>query len=103
LTKKKFAIVTNIEQSEIEKGSLYVTTVDEVLAELIKKTRLLKYDFGKDLGVISFNETVFKDILGISVITTDFRRMGIAAAEMILGHTHTLEYNPFQMIKRSSF
>ena len=103
LTKKKFTILTDLERFEVEKGSLYITTVDEDLAELIKKIRKLKYNFGKDLGVISFNETVFKDILGISVITTDFKRMGIAAAEKILNHTHNLEYNPFQLIKRNSF
>ncbi|WP_185965281.1 hypothetical protein [Flavobacterium franklandianum] len=38
----------------------------------------------KDVGVISYNETPLKALLGITVISTDFKGMGEAAAKIIL-------------------
>ena len=53
--------------------------------ELIKNQSDKDWELGKDIGILSYDETPLKEILagGISVISTDFRKMGETAAEMI--------------------
>jgi len=53
---------------------------------LIKNCRAAKLKLGKDVGIISYNDTPLKEILsdGISVISTDHARMGETAARLIL-------------------
>ena len=48
------------------------------------KTRDKEYELGKDVGVISYNDTALKQLFGISVVSTDFNIMGETAAKMIL-------------------
>jgi single-stranded DNA-specific DHH superfamily exonuclease len=57
---------------------------------------------GVDVGIISFNETVLKELLDITVITTDFELMGKNAGELILNPTCKQIKNPFKMIKINS-
>jgi len=52
----------------MDKGSVYIVTSESELAELVKKARILKYVPGKDIGIISFNETVLKELLDITVL-----------------------------------
>jgi len=58
---------------------------------------------GTDVGIISFDETPMKEILkgGISVLSTDFIRMGSTAASFINGESFSQEANPFRFILRS--
>jgi DNA-binding LacI/PurR family transcriptional regulator len=39
---------------------------------------------GKDVGVLSYNETPLKALLGITVISTDFKGVGEATAKLVL-------------------
>lgn len=50
------------------------------------------------MGIISYNETDLMDVLGISVISTDFKKMGITAAELILTNKNEIIKNPFYFI-----
>jgi len=72
------------------------------LGDLIKKVRLLRSQMGNDIGIISFNETVFKELLDITVITTDFEEMGDTAATLILRKDFRQVRNSFHLIKRLS-
>lgn len=83
-------------------GALYIVIEDEDLANIIKLSRRQKFDVGKDFGIIAFNETVLKEILDITVVTTDFKQMGSSVANMILNGDHDKLRNPFFMIKRGS-
>ena len=49
---------------------------------LINQIRINEYTLGKEIGVISYNETPLKDLLGITVISTDFNQMGATAADL---------------------
>jgi hypothetical protein len=62
------------------------------------------WKFGKEIGVISYDDTPLKEIIseGISVISNDFALMGKRAAEMILEKTKGRYSNEHYFIDRQS-
>lgn len=98
-----FEIIDEIfEDMELEKHQIYITLRERDLVNLIRQIRSKKLILGKDLGVISYNETPLKDLLGITVISTDFKMMGKTAAAMILEKKIIKKKNNFIYIKRKS-
>ena len=87
---------------ELELKVLYIIIQESDLASLVKQTRDKHYKLGEDIGIISFNDTPLKELLGITVINTDFQKMGILAAEMILNKTPKSIKNDFNFINRYS-
>jgi len=89
----------------LKKKDLYIVIDDDDLAEFIKICIDKDFKIGTDLGIISYNETVLKEVLmdGITVISTDFKYMGEKLAEMILSGEKQKIKNPFRMIRRKSF
>lgn len=79
-------IIHDISQEEIQKGEVYINLMEDDLVTLIEKILNQKLKIGKDVGVISYNETALKKIIlnGITTISTDFAMMGEKAAELIL-------------------
>jgi DNA-binding LacI/PurR family transcriptional regulator len=77
---------------------------ESVLVSTIKFARAGKLKIGKDIGVLSFNDTPLKEVLenGISVISTNFFRMGSLAAELILEKRRLKVRNEFSFIRRNS-
>jgi DNA-binding LacI/PurR family transcriptional regulator len=103
--KLNYTIETGTVNLNLKARNLYIIIDDDDLAEVIKKCRLKMMEIGRDIGLISYNDTVLKEVLenGITVISTDFEQMGESAAEMILeGRSESIK-NPFRMIRRSSF
>lgn len=68
----------------------------------MKEAQEQAYQLGRDVGVLSFNETPLKELLGITVITSDFEAMGRVAAELLLAQQRVAVKNPFHTIRRSS-
>lgn len=89
----------------IEEKDLYIIIDDDDLAVFIKICRDENLGIGSDVGLISYNETVLKEVLmdGITVISTDFKYMGEKLARMILDREKIKIKNPFRMIRRKSF
>ncbi len=89
---------------EVNAGELYVVIEEVDLVELIKKANAHNLKLGKDVGVITYNDTPFKEILagGISVLSTDFDKMGDTLADMIKNRTRKKVKNPFTLIIRNS-
>lgn len=85
-----------------KKETVYISLRDSDLALLVKSIRNEKLELGRDVGILSFNETVLKDLLGISVVTTDFKEMGKKAAELMLNNDIESIRNPFFFIERIS-
>ena len=100
--KKKFSISTNGEKIKLNKGTIYLAIEDDDLAILVKKVRKSGYKMGKEIGIISFNETELKELLDITVISTDFSKMGQIAADLILKKQVKQIKNLYQIIKRGS-
>lgn len=99
---KKFTIITNADEIRLVKGVVFLVIADDDLAILVKKIRKSGYEMGKEIGVISFNETELKELLDITVISTDFEKMGLTAANLILKKQVKQVKNPYKIIKRGS-
>jgi DNA-binding transcriptional regulator YhcF (GntR family) len=87
---------------EFESNEAYITIEEEDLVHLVQQIREKNLVMGKDIGVISYNETPLKALLGITVISTDFKGMGVAAAKLVLSNKKEISKNPFNYIERNS-
>lgn len=97
-------VIHNIKEEEISVGEVYINLMEDDLVTLIERLIAQKLKIGKDVGVISYNETPLKRIIldGITTISTDFNQLGTQAAEFILsGKTDKIEI-PFYLNLRKS-
>lgn len=86
----------------LKKGDLFITIEESDLINLIKQVRKKKYTLGEEVGVISYNDTPLKELLEIAVITTNFKKMGVMAAKLILKKEKGKFKVPFNFIDRKS-
>ena len=98
------AIIHDITEENIEPGSVYLSLMEDNLVTLIEKIIDSKNEVGKDVGVISYNETPLKKIIlnGITTVSTDFMLMGKNAAELILNKQQAHVAVPFYLTLRNS-
>jgi DNA-binding transcriptional regulator YhcF (GntR family) len=100
--KMEFSVSSNPGIDTIKKGTVYMVNVESDLAELIKQVRQSNFTLGKDIGLISFNETVLKELLDITVLTTNFETMGRRAATMLLeGKCEQVNVHPRFITRKS--
>ena len=99
-----YKLVHDIRREKLEKGEVYINLMDDDLVTLIEKIIVSKLKIGKEIGVISYNETPLKKIIlnGITTISTDFEAMGIAAANIVKTGIKTTYEVPFRLITRAS-
>ena len=99
-----YKVVHAIAEEPIGEGEVFINLMEEDLVVLIERIISLKLEVGRQVGVISYNETPLKKIIlnGITTISTDFREMGVMAARQILENTHTQEEVPFYLTLRNS-
>lgn len=82
----EFEILKDSKKLNIQRGDLYLMVSDRMLANFLDQCAEKKLLPGKDVGVISHNETPMKKYVkeGITVISTDFKLMGRKAAEFVV-------------------
>lgn len=98
-----FEVIDEIyDDTVLHRGDLFITIVESDLVSLVKQIRDAGLVLGEEIGVISYNETPLKDLLGITVISTDFDAMGRTAASLILERRIDRVRNPFRLIERES-
>jgi DNA-binding transcriptional regulator YhcF (GntR family) len=99
-----YEIIEHTHAHEVRSRELYVVIEEGDLVEVIKKAAAKNLKLGKNIGVITYNDTPFKEILagGISVLSTDFLKMGETMAEMVKTHATKKVKNPFKLILRNS-
>lgn len=98
-----FEILDEIyDDMELQKRDVYVTIEESDLVNLVKQIRERNLTMGKDIGIISYNETPLKELLGITVVSTDFKAMGETAAYMVLKNKKEKVRNVFKYIERNS-
>lgn len=99
-----YSIVHDITQETIGDGTVYISLMENDLVILIEKILDSKKQMGKDIGVISYNETPLKKIIlnGITTISTDFVIMGKMAAQLILNKERKHVAVPFYLTLRNS-
>ncbi|WP_400077572.1 GntR family transcriptional regulator [Winogradskyella sp. R77965] len=91
-----------IDDMIIKRGDLFITIEESDLVNLVKQAKEDEFILGEDIGIISYNDTPLKDLLGITVVSTDFKIMGETTADMILNHKKGRVKIPFNLIERDS-
>jgi DNA-binding transcriptional regulator YhcF (GntR family) len=99
-----FKIIDMLTQNAINENEAYLVFTDADLIMLLKEAKARNLKLGKNLGIITYDDTPVKEVLanGITTISTDFYQMGKFAAECILTHKKVKVYNPFSLIIRDS-
>ena len=98
-----FEIINDIHKNfTLENNDAYITIHESDLVNLMQQIKTKNLVLGKDIGVISYNETPLKLLLDITVVSTDFRAMGELAADLILSNRKETIKNEFKYIERNS-
>lgn len=98
-----FEILDEIYPSmELRPMDAYITIEENDLVSLVKQIREAGFIMGRSIGVISYNDTPLKELLGITIVSTDFKKMGEKAARMLVENTFEKTKNPFNILYRSS-
>lgn len=99
-----FEYINTVKNRSISKGELYMVVNDLDIVELIKKVEKKNFTLGKDIGIISYNETPLKEILsgGLTTLSTDFKTMGITLSELIKDKSIQTIENPWKLTIRKS-
>ena len=99
-----FEVVKSFENREPVKGETYIIPDDRNLIRIMKKILSSPLKLGIDIGIISYNDTLLKEIIegGITTISTDFNKMGETLAKMIVENEHHQIENCNSFILRNS-
>ncbi|MDO5972052.1 GntR family transcriptional regulator [Flavivirga aquimarina] len=102
--KMPFEVISSLANRVLKKGELYIMPDDKSLLQIIKKMKSKNLSLKKDIGIISYNDTLLKEIVegGITTISTDFNIMGQRLAEMILNKEQIKVENTNKLIIRNS-
>ncbi|WP_108809221.1 GntR family transcriptional regulator [Aquimarina spinulae] len=97
-------VIDSLEERTLTKGEVYIIPDDRSLIRIIKKIKEVEFTLAKDIGIISYNDTLLKEIVegGITTISTDFNKMGERLAEMIMNKEQIRIENINNLILRNS-
>ncbi len=100
----KFSIYDQIKTKPIKKGDVFILPNDRMLINLVKRCWEKKLEIGKDVGIISINDSALKEVVakGISTISTDFKLMGQTLADFVENKKVGEVKNKSKFIKRNS-
>lgn len=100
----EFEINSEFDTNTFQKGNVYVLPNDRDLVQIIESASDFQFHIGKDIGLISYNDTPLKKVVanGITTISTDFSEMGQLLAQMILTNSKENIENKSQLILRNS-
>ena len=100
----KSEIIRNVSTKEMKSGEAYFVPSDRNLVRLVKMATEKNLELGKDVGIVSFNDTVLKEVVagGITIISTDFQLMGQTLARMIQERSSEKIRNHSSLIRRNS-
>lgn len=99
-----YKVINDISSESLEAGDVYINLVEDDLVILLGKIQKSNFIVGENIGIISYNETPWKEFIlnGITTISTDFHKMGELTAQMILKNENNLIEVPFALILRKS-
>lgn len=97
-------IIDSLHNFKIEKGDVIIIPDDRNLIRIIKQIKEQRLKIGVDIGIISYNDTLLKEIVegGITTISTNFNEMGKRLALMILNRENLKIENNNSLILRNS-
>ena len=79
-------ILKHFKAGSLEKGKLYFTIHNPELYQMLKEILQKDWKIGEDLGILSHNDDVIKEIIhgGVTTFSIDFGEIGRKAAQCIL-------------------
>lgn len=97
-------IVSDIKNDHIQAGEVFVNLMEDDLITLLDKIKATTFNVGSDIGIISYNETPWKEhiLQGITTISTDFVEMGKTAAKLVKEGSEEKKAVPFRLTLRPS-
>ncbi|MDP2338606.1 MAG: GntR family transcriptional regulator [Bacteroidota bacterium] len=97
-------IIRNVVNKDMKSGEAYFVPSDRNLVRLVKMADEKHLQLGQDVGIVSFNDTVLKEVVagGITTISTDFQLMGQTLARMIQDRSTDKIRNQSSLIRRNS-
>ncbi|MFW5821170.1 MAG: GntR family transcriptional regulator [Bacteroidota bacterium] len=97
-------ILDELRDEDIQREVAYIVVSDDDLVRVVEKSYEQGYQTGKDIGLISYNDTPVKKVItgGITVISTDFRDMGYRAANFLKSPGYINTLIPTSLIERKS-
>ena len=97
-------IFPEYDSTHLSPNSFYFTIGDTDLWLLIKDAKETGLEIGKDIGILSHNDSLVKEIIegGITTFSTDFIMMAEKAAESIIEKKKIMKIVPCQLIRRQS-
>lgn len=97
-------IVDNYTDALVQPGEAVLIFAESDLIAFIKQVNRAGLVLGKSVGLIAYDDTPVKEILagGITVISTDFARMGQTAGELLTQRIREKRANPGGLILRHS-
>lgn len=92
----------------MQRGNLYLLLNGQLgigLVEMARSATNRGLQIGKDVGVISYNESYLSEIIlgGLTTVSTDFEQMGRLAAQMVLSNDFKKIKCDFKLIRRNTF
>lgn len=103
---KNYRIFNTVDETKAKHGDAYITfsRYDQDDVDIIKMARKKNWKLGKDIGLVSYNDTAIKEVLenGITVISTDFNKMGEEGAKAIINKEPVTMRDPAKVILRNS-
>lgn len=99
-----YKVVHDISTEPINVQEVFINLMENDLVILIERILSSKLKVGKNVGVISYNETPLKKIIlnGITTMSTDFQMMGEKAAQLIIEKSTQHIEIPFHLTLRTS-
>ncbi len=97
-------VVSTFSDALVCAGEAFLLFAERDLIGFIKQVNRLGWTLGHDVGLIAYDDTPVKEILagGITVISTDFARMGTTAGQLLSNRTRTKIANPGGLVLRQS-
>ena len=99
-----YEVIDTLQNRVLNKSEVYIIPDDKNLLRIIKKLKQSQLALAKDIGIISYNETLLKEIVegGITTISTDFSEMGKHLAKLIFNKEKLQIENTNNLILRNS-
>lgn len=88
----------------LERGKVYFTIHNLELWAMLKDSKIKGLKIGTDIGFISHNDDIVKEIIfdGVTTFSTDFSEMGKKAANFVLNREKIQEIIPTILVDRNS-
>jgi DNA-binding transcriptional regulator YhcF (GntR family) len=100
----RFELVRCLKSETVCPGTVYINLMEDDLVSLIEKILDLNLKIGRDVGIISYNETAIKKLIlnGLTTISTDFEFIGKKTADLALNNKRERCAAPFTVHIRNS-